>query len=419
MTDNENPNVLIIDDSRTVRTMLKRALELSGFSVAEADCGEKGLEIIKAKIPDVVLCDVEMPGIGGFETCQQIRKLSQGKHLPIMMITSSEGQEAIDKAYQAGATDFTSKPINWDIIGHRVRYMMRNGHDFAELQKTKIALSQLNAELEQRVIQRTTELKNALDELQATQGQLVESEKLASLGGLVAGIAHEINTPIGISYTAVSMLQETTNEIQSLYNNNTLKRDDFSKYIEANQEMVKLLDTNLQRAITLVKSFKQTSGDQISENRRTFNLKEYLEEILVSIKPALAKNKLNTVINCPSNLIIDTYPGVLFQVITIFFMNTIKHAYEPNQEGTITIDAKLTDEKIELHYSDDGKGIPPENIKKIFDPFFTTQRGSGNLGLGLNIAYNKVSKQLGGTIKCTSTFGKGTVFTVIFPSHAI
>lgn len=414
--------VFIVDDSITMRAMLHRVLSQMSFTVHEANSGEAVLELLKTTTPDAILLDVEMEGIGGFVACEQIRLTPNGKHIPIMMVTSLEDLESINRAYKAGATDFTTKPINWDIIGHRVRYMIRTSRDFLELQKTRFELDQLNLDLEERVIHRTQQLKAAnfdlkkmLDQLQTTQNQLVEAEKLASLGSLVAGIAHEVNTPIGITITAISMLDDNLNKMYELYSNNQLRRSDFTQVMTLIREAIQLATKNLQRSVELIKSFKQVSADQISENRREINLKSYLEEILISLKPSLHQTKLTTQINCPTDLVVDTYPGAIFQIITIFVMNSITHAYDPGEPGTLTIEAKLSDQTVELCYSDTGKGIAPDIINKIFEPFFTTKRNTGSTGLGLNIAYNTVTQLLGGTLKCTSNLGQGAFFIVHFP----
>lgn len=427
--ETENASIVfIVDDSITIRAMLHRVLQQMGFVIHEADSGEAAIELLNTITPDAILLDVEMPGMGGFLTCEKIRALPKSKFVPVMMITSLEDLESINRAYQAGATDFTTKPINWDIIGHRVRYMIRTSHDYIELQKTKQDLNQLNLDLEERVIKRTEQLKSAnqnlkelLDELQTTQGQLIESEKLASLGALVAGVAHEVNTPIGISITTISILNKDLEKLEKLFTQNLIKRSDLSNYFTSAKEEIHLAEVNLQRAVELIKSFKQVSTDQISEKRRNINLKEYLEEIVTSLKPAMHQTKLTTQIHCPENLIIDTYPGTLFQIITIFIMNSITHAYEPGDEGVLSLNVKSLDgEKgeIELAYSDTGKGISPENLKKIFDPFFTTARASKSTGLGLNIALNSVTKLLGGTLKCTSTPGQGSTFTITMPTNS-
>lgn len=422
MNEEKKSVVFIVDDSITLRKMLQRVLETMDFKIYEAGCGEDALKLFNTITPDAILLDVEMPGIGGFVTCERVRSLPQGKHIPIMMVTGSEDEESINRAYRAGATDFTSKPINWDVIGHRVRYMIRTGRDYQELQRTKQELNQLNMDLEERVIQRTQqlkqtnqELKKTLSELQTTQDHLIESEKLASLGSLVAGVAHEVNTPIGIVVTGISLLMDKTESIDNLLKQNLLKRGDFIDYLRSVNEVIQLSERNLQHAIELVKSFKQVSADQISENRRAFNLKEYLEEIVFSLYPVLRKTKLTTQINCPTNLIIDSFPGILSQVMTIFIMNSIEHGYDPGQSGELVINVTLAEDIVQLEYSDTGKGVSEDNIKKIFDPFFTTRRGSGNIGLGLNIAWNSVVKMMAGSMKCYSQLGEGVKFTLTFP----
>ncbi len=424
MDTNKEPIVVIVDDSITIRTMLRRVLQQMGFVIYEADSGEAALKLLETIEPDAILMDVEMPGMGGFVACEKVRALPKNNFVPIMMITSLEDLESINRAYQAGATDFSTKPLNWDIIGHRVRYMIRTSHDFIELQKTKRDLNQLNLDLEERVIRRTEQLKSVnqnlkemLDELQATQSQLIEAEKLASLGALVAGVAHEVNTPIGIAITTISMLSEDLGKLEKLYSQNLVKRSDLSGYLSGTKEEISLAEMNLHRAAELIKSFKQVSTDQLSEKRRNFNLKEYLEEIVMSLKPALNQTKLTTKINCPDDLVIDSYPGTLFQIMTIFIMNSIVHAYEPGEEGVLSVDITPLRGEIEIAYSDTGRGIPPENLKKIFDPFFTTRRASKSTGLGLNIALNSVTKLLGGTLKCTSVSGKGATFTITMPKE--
>lgn len=423
MQTNKETIVFIVDDSRTVRSMLRGVLEEQmSFVIYEAECGEDALKLCQTIHPDAILLDVEMPGMGGYATCEKIRAISGIEHVPIMMVTGAEDIDSINKAYQVGATDFTTKPINWDNIGYRVRYMVRTNHDYLELRKTKQDLNELNLKLEGRVIERTNQLKLAnqelermLNELKSTQAHLIESEKLASLGSLVAGVAHEVNTPIGIAVTAVSIMNQKISQIQDIFSQNKLKRSDFSTFLKSIYEASQITETNLQHAVKLMKSFKKTSADQISETQHEFNLKEYLNEIIFSVKPVLKKNNLSTKIICPDDLIVDNYPGVLSRVITIFITNSIAHGYDSDQSGTLTIDVKQIDNKVLLSYSDTGKGIPQENLKKIFDPFFTTKRGAGGIGLGLNIAYNNVTQLMAGTITCTSEVGKGTMFLITFP----
>ncbi len=259
------------------------------------------------------------------------------------------------------------------------------------------------------------ELEEALDFLQKTQTQLVQSEKMASLGSLVAGIAHEINTPLGVGVTAISHLKQITQDFAKLYKSDNLKRYDVVDYIADTNEAVAIISSNLERAAQLVRSFKQVSVDQSSEARRVFNVKHYINEILLSLHPILKKTKLLVKVHCADELELDGFPGALAQIGTNLIMNSLIHAYEPTSEGTITIDIKRNgEEEICLIYSDDGKGMDEMVSAKIFDPFFTTKRGSGS-GLGMYILYNIVTQQLGGTITCASQPGRGVTFTICWP----
>lgn len=274
--------------------------------------------------------------------------------------------------------------------------------------------------LEEQNLKRNFELEKANEELEVsishlklTQEQLIESEKMASLGALVAGVAHEINTPIGIGLTGITHFVEISKKLRQLYDNDKMSEDDFEEYLKTSQELAGLINTNLQRAANLVKSFKQVAVDQTSEEKRKFDLKDYINEILSSIYSITKKTKLNIIVSCDNDIKINSYPGALSQIITNLIMNSIIHAYENGEKGTLNINVTKKDDKIELIYKDDGKGIPIENLSKIFDPFFTTNRENGGSGLGLNIIYNIVTTKLNGRIKCKNNL-KGVEFIITF-----
>ncbi len=260
------------------------------------------------------------------------------------------------------------------------------------------------------------ELIETLTTLQNTQAQLVQSEKMASLGSLVAGIAHEINTPIGISVTAASHIMSKTQDFTSLLESKTLKRSDLNELSTTLTEAMEILLRNLHRASELIKSFKQVAVDQTHEDKRELNVKKYLEEIVLSLTPSLKKRKINIHINCDDNIQIKVYAGSVSQIITNLIMNSLMHAYEIDDTGTIVIKAyNSADNKLILEFSDDGKGMEQDVVSKIFDPFFTTKRGNGGTGLGLHLVYNIVYQMLEGTIVCKSEPGKGTSFVIEFP----
>lgn len=289
----------------------------------------------------------------------------------------------------------------------------------AELEEAQNQMRVLQDNLELTVRQRTAELETALEELKEAQQQVIQSEKLASLGQLVAGVAHEINTPIGIAVTAASFLETTTQGLEELFASGKMKRSDFEEYLDQARESSLLILKNLERAAQLIQSFKKVAVNQSAENIYPFNLNDYLHEIMTSLGPQLRKTRIEYAIECPEQLTVTSAPSAISQIVINLVMNSLTHAYEPNEKGQLSLTVKDLGDKVELRYSDNGKGIPQEIIDKIFDPFFTTKRGSGGSGLGLNIVHNLTTSMLKGTVRCTSVVGKGTSFFVVFPKSLV
>jgi predicted ATPase/signal transduction histidine kinase len=276
-------------------------------------------------------------------------------------------------------------------------------------------LKLFNENLEQLVGDRTQELSQALTNLKSAQTELVKSEKMAALGGLVAGIAHEINTPIGVGVTAASLIADKIQDMANAFQNGTLKRSDLDKFMDTLQQSSTIILANLNRAAELIQSFKQVAVDQSSEERRAFELKAYLEEVLLNLKPKLKRTKIKVQIDCAANIILDSFPGLISQIATNLVMNSLVHAYDPDDNGSILFAISQQQQRLIFEYSDDGKGIAPDNIGKIFDPFYTTKRGQGGSGLGLHIVYNLVTQKLQGSITCESQVGVGTKFIMQIP----
>lgn len=287
-----------------------------------------------------------------------------------------------------------------------------------ELDKQNLLLQQEVKERQQAEMQlqeKAEQLEQTLYNLQQAEAQLIQTEKMAALGGLVAGIAHEINTPIGNSVTAVSLLVEKADDFAELFQKNIVKRSDLKKFLELAQESSHMTLTNLNRAAELIQSFKQVAVDQSSGSKRSFNVKLYLEEVLLQLSPQLKNTSHRVEIAVDPDLHLDSYPGVFSQIVTNLVINSLVHAYEPDDEGCITIGFSQSCNEFTFEYTDDGKGIAPEHLSKIFDPFFTTKRGQGGSGLGLHIVYNLVTQKLGGTIQCQSQVGAGTQFVIKLP----
>ena len=285
----------------------------------------------------------------------------------------------------------------------------------------------LNQSLENRVKLRTFELEqskqdleNNLIELRETQRRLINSEKMAGLGSLVAGIAHELNTPIGNAYTVSTTVTEKVKDFEAVLSNGSMKRSTLKHFCTDMSEAASLLNKNLQRASELIISFKTVAVDQSSEHHRAFNLLKTIEELSLTLRVQLRKKKINLILDIPDNIEMESYPGPLTQVITNLFNNALIHGFEGRDVGEIKISAKFfpaNPNLIELQFGDDGRGIEPRIIDKIFDPFFTTKFGQGGSGLGLNICYNIVYSLLEGEISVHSVVGIGTKFTLVLPAR--
>ena len=281
--------------------------------------------------------------------------------------------------------------------------------------------------LEKEVAERTADLRRTADELKVAkdeaegalvevkraQKQLVEAEKMAALGSLVAGVAHEINTPIGTALTASTLLDQRTQEFGHQVAGGQIRKADLTRYMNLARETSGLVFSNINRAAELIQSFKQVAVDQTSAERRTFHLGSYLDEIVTSLSPNLRRAGATVEIGCDPAIEMNSYPGALAQVITNLLMNAVKHAFEDLRGGLIQIRAEpVGGDKITIHFQDNGKGMPPDVLARIFDPFFTTKRGSGGTGLGMQIVYNLVTQQLGGSIVVQSAPGEGTTFAI-------
>ncbi|MGH8442539.1 MAG: two-component regulator propeller domain-containing protein [Nevskiaceae bacterium] len=283
-----------------------------------------------------------------------------------------------------------------------------------ELQEARDALTQ---EVKEKT-RANEDLEQALMRLRLTQAQLVQSEKMASLGSLVAGVAHEINTPVGVGVTAASTLHEWAVRLQRLHADGTLTRSELERFIGVTGDSTTILMTNLQRAAELIRSFKQVAVDQSSGERRRFRLKAYIDEVLLSLAPRLNHTDLAVAVDCPPEVELDSYPGALAQILTNLITNSLVHAFPDGRRGHIRIGARAEPGGVVLRYADDGIGIEPETLKRIYDPFFTTRRGAGGSGLGMHIVYNLVTQRLGGTIDASSVVGQGATFDVRFPQQA-
>ncbi len=553
----ETFTILIVDDEPVNLHVLTNHLSLHNYTIVEAASGLEALDIInKNDIPDLILLDVMMPRMTGYEVAQKIRKTWEASELPILLLTAKNQVTDLVKGFESGANDYLMKPISrhellarikthlhvvqlhreleeyshtleqkvdertrklaeseailadaqrmallgswvWDIQANTVIRSAQDCRNFKQKPTNyeptyeafienihpddkEIIHSMVGRKIKEghtaefefraiwpnnqiRVMRSRTELEfdesdkpirmkgftqditerkevevklqeakqaaeRALQQLKATQDQLVETAKMAELGNLVAGVAHEINTPVGIGVSAASKLETLTKEISYLYENHKMKRADLEKYLTSSRKGSELLLKNLSRAAELVHSFKQVAVDQAGEQKRTFEIKDYLNEILTTLRPEFKRTKPKVSVICEEEIVLSSYPGAFAQLITNLIMNSMIHGFAslPPENGKKEWQINLVvttsqstenelDKNLNLRYSDNGKGIPTDIISNIFDPFFTTNRQGGGSGLGLHIVYNLVTHKLKGTIKCESVEGEGTTFNISIP----
>jgi signal transduction histidine kinase len=259
--------------------------------------------------------------------------------------------------------------------------------------------------------------ESALLELNAAQQNLIDAERLAALGGLVAGVAHEVNNPIGISLTVASSFARRSEIFEAELRSDTqLRRSQLEEFVRASRDAAQQLVANLHRAGELIQSFKQVAVDRSRAERRPFSLSEATEQIIASLRPVLRKAPITLSVEVPEGLMIDSYPGAYGQILTNLFLNAANHAFADGRSGAITISARPRgNDDVEIIFTDNGAGMTPDVQRQAFDPFFTTRRNEGGTGLGLHIVYNLVTQQLGGRMMLDSRLGQGTTFRIIMP----
>ncbi|MBI2308357.1 MAG: PAS domain S-box protein [Rhodocyclales bacterium] len=312
---------------------------------------------------------------------------------------------------------FTASPLR-DSTG-KVVGAIETLLDITERKRAEEEARELNERLEARVLQRTQDLARANEELRLAMRQLVQTEKLASLGSLVAGVAHELNTPLGNVLTVATTLRDRTEEfVAALSGSEGLRRSTINDYTSGCLEAARIVERNAQRAADLIGNFKEVAVDQTSTRRRRFDLREVVDELLATLQPTLRKTAHEISVEVPPGIMLDSYPGPLEQILGNLIMNSLLHGFEHVAEGRIKLTAEAGDDEVRLRYSDNGSGMSDETVQQAFDPFFTTKLGKGGSGLGLYIVYNLTTAVLGGSITLHSAAGEGAQFDLVLPKTA-
>lgn len=384
--------ILIVDDNPSNLSVLADYLEDCGFTTRVATNGELTLQRAQRIQPALILLDVMMPpGIDGFETCRRLKADEKTKDIPVIFMTALSSIEDKVKGFAVGGVDYITKPIQYEEVLARVTTHLR-------------------------IRDLTIHLNAKVEELTQTRFELVQSEKMASLGRLVAGFAHELNTPLGVAVCSASTLQREAKKINYLMEQEEIDVDELLSALDVIDKGFNLTLSNIERAANLVTSFKRTAMDQTSDEVKKFHVHEVISDTINTLHSQFKKTNIEILVDCPKELKVISLPGALEQIITNLLMNSLIHGFnEGKNAGVIKIKAQLLKEHLQLEYSCNGVGIASENREKIFEPFFTTHRAHGGSGLGMYICYNLVTTQLHGTINCKSALGKGVLFKIDFP----
>ena len=370
--------IMVVDDTVDNLRLLLQLLTEQGYAVRPVAEGSLALKAAQLDPPDLILLDIKMPKMNGYEVCKRLKADARTRDVPVIFLTVLDDVADIVKGFEMGGVDYITKPV-------------RSG--------------ELIARIEHQV------------KLRSLQFELMHTSKMAALGSLVAGVAHEINTPVGTAIMSASTLENATHEIVSDFAEGNLKRSSFENYLEVAQECSHLIVSNLRRAGELIQSFKQVAVDQTSSQLRTFALRPYLQEVINNLHPKLKHTPHHIHLVGDETITLQSYPGAIAQTVTNLIINSLLHAYPTAQAGHLCLEISQQAETVILRYSDDGCGIAEPHLAHIFEPFFTTARHRGGSGLGLHLVYNLVTQKLRGTIAVTNMPGQGATFTITLPDR--
>lgn len=422
-TPESAPVLLIVDDTAANLGVIASHLEDNGFDIVIAQSGEDGIKRAQRTQPDLILLDVMMPGIDGFETCKRLKADAQTADIPVIFMTALA--EVTDKVsgFEAGGVDYITKPIQIAEVLVRINTHLGLRAARKQLMERNTALQQeieTRRQAEAALEKSNQHLARTIETLERTQAQLVLAAKVAGLGAIVTGIAHELNTPIGVAMLTASSLDADVQKMQQIQPQpaaDSVHRESLERLYKNVGEELRLLDSSLHRAGELIRKFRMVAIDQFNSRTRTFNLNELVFQTVSEFRTQTSTgHQIDSRIE-PS-IAIHGYPNALEQVLTNLLSNAVQHAFDAPTGGTIVLEGALHNDWVTLTVSDDGKGISPERITRIFDPFYTTQLGKGGSGFGLYAVYNQISHLMGGSITVESTPGKGSRFVLKLPCRA-
>ena len=388
--------VLIVEDTPASLKLLGDLLGAAGYAVRQAPDGELALWSARARPPELILLDVRMPGIDGFEVCRRLKEDAALRDIPVIFLSAQSEADDKVRGFAAGAIDFIGKPYQAEEVLARTAAHLT-------LARSQRALARSNADL-----------SRTMAELQSTRDDLRRAERLAALGAMVAGVAHELNTPIGNCLLAASTLEQRVQGFAAAAATG-LRRTELDAFVSDVVLASSLLQRNLAASARLVNNFKQVATGQDGSIRRRFALADLLGQVLGAQAARLREAGVQATVAQAPGVILDSYPLVLEQILLQWLDNALVHGVGAG--GTVRIEAAVEQGRLTLGLRDNGAGIAAPVLGRVFEPFFTTRMGQGSTGLGLHIVHNLVTNVLGGTIEARSD-GAGTCFTVRIPCVA-
>jgi len=399
----EGCKVLIVDDKQENLELLSQILETEGYDIAFAMDGEKAVQIASVYLPDLILLDVMMPGIDGFETCRRMKALHDLKEIPIIFVTGKAGIGNMVEAFNIGAVDYVTKPIRHEEIAARVATHI-------QLQSLILLRDNLISQLREQNIE-IKKMSKLKDE------QLEKSEQFSHLGELVGELTHEISTPLGIINTALTSLSDQKIDVVKKLDQQKITKQELDNFIKDLGESFDIVLSSLGHAVHLVNSFRKIIVGEFSQTKSSFEVQSYLEDIAHILRLRLKCTPHQFLVDCPQQIPVFIESGALSQVIINLVNNAILHAFPTDDEGIITIKAYKSSNQVVFEVSDNGIGVSEEKQKKVFDKYFTTRQDQGGSGLGLYIVNKLVTNNLEGEIHLKSEDGMGTCYSIIVPNR--
>jgi signal transduction histidine kinase len=395
-------SIIVIDRNDSIRLSITCFLEDYGYNILESRGGSHAIDLIQTETPDIIITDLFPSGINQVDILEWVK--NNIPETPVIVVSGVEEIDLVVKALRDGAWDYIVKPIeDLNFLFYTIEKVIK-----------RLRLLRENREKTQEIERKNIELRETIDTLNKTRGRLVEAEKMASLGYMVKGVAHEINTPLGICLTSTSYLIEKTMEIENFSKTGSLKQSSFMEYLTSMSQLSTLLNNSLKSINTLVNNFKQLSADQQETDLKSFTMAEVIKSILpISFKN---NNKKITIKVFGDDPEIFSYPEIINRIFIKLGENTLIHGFKNKQEGNITVNISDLGDWVRVDYENNGNQIPENIIGRVFEPFVTQNKYEGT-GLGLGIVYNLVNYKLMGEISCEN-IDSGVRFSLVFPKKS-